>query len=95
MACRAELASAQVSYRDLVTIDHRGLEPPYLQLAAILRSRIESGELAPGQMVPSIVTLSQEYGLAKTTVRKALDILRHEGLITMRPSWGTFVADRR
>ena len=77
-----------------MTIDHRGLEPPYLQLAALLRRQIESGELAPGEMVPSIVTLSQEYGLAKTTVRKALAILRQDGLITMRPSWGTFVAGR-
>lgn len=66
-------------------------DPPYLQLAEILRSQIESGELAPGRLVPSIVTLSQRYGLAKTTVRKSLALLRAEGLIESRPSWGTFV----
>jgi DNA-binding GntR family transcriptional regulator len=77
-----------------VTIDHRAMEPPYLQLAAILRGHIASGELQPGQMVPSIVTLSQEYGLAKTTVRKTLDVLKAEGLIVTKPSWGTFVAEK-
>lgn len=74
-----------------MAIDHHGEQPPYLQLAAILRDRIESGELAPGQMVPSIVTLAQEYGIAKTTVRKAMALLRDEGLVRMRPAWGTFV----
>lgn len=77
-----------------VTIDPQGLEPPYLQLASILRAKIESGELPAGRMMPSIVTLSQEYGLAKTTVRKSLDILKAEGLILTRRSWGTFVAKR-
>lgn len=77
-----------------VTIDHRAIEPPYLQLAAILRGQIASGDLQPGQMVPSIVSLSQEYGLAKTTVRKTLEVLKTEGLIVTRPSWGTFVAER-
>jgi len=74
-----------------MTIDHRGIDPPYVQLAAILRGEIQRGELAPGQMVPSIVTLSQQYGVAKTTVRKSLALLREEGLIVTRPSWGTFV----
>lgn len=74
-----------------VTIDHRAEEPPYLQLAAILRARIEAGELAPGVMIPSITTLSQEYGIAVSTVRRSLDVLKAEGLIRTRPSWGTFV----
>ena len=74
-----------------VTIDHRAEVPPYLQLAAILRARIESGELAPGVMIPSITTLSQQYGVALSTVRRSLGVLKDEGLIRTRPSWGTFV----
>jgi GntR family transcriptional regulator len=77
-----------------VTIDHEAADPPYIQLAAILRAQIRSGELAPGRPVPSIVTLSQEYGMAKTTVRKSLALLKAEGLIETRPSWGTFVTKR-
>jgi DNA-binding GntR family transcriptional regulator len=74
-----------------VTVDHRAEEPPYLQLAGILRARIASGELAPGVMIPSITTLSQEYGVAVSTVRRSLGVLKAEGLIRTRPSWGTFV----
>jgi GntR family transcriptional regulator len=65
--------------------------PPYRQVAAILRRRIASGELAPGSAVPSIVTLTQEYGVARTTARKALGVLRDEGLIEITPGWGSFV----
>jgi GntR family transcriptional regulator len=68
--------------------------PPWLQVTALLRARITSGELAPGAQVPSIVTLAQEYGIAKTTARKVLAALRDEGLIVTTPGWGSFVAER-
>jgi GntR family transcriptional regulator len=45
-------------------------------------------------MVPSIVTIHHEYGIAKTTARKVLAALRDEGLIVTTPGWGSFVADR-
>jgi DNA-binding GntR family transcriptional regulator len=54
---------------------------PYLQVAAILRGRIESGELAPKARLPSIVGLVQEYGIARTTAAKALKMLVDEGLV--------------
>lgn len=44
-----------------------------------------SGELPPGAMVPSIVVMSQEYGIAKTTARKVLAALRDEVLIVTTP----------
>ena len=68
--------------------------PPYQQIAADLRRRIESGELAPGDMVPSITSLTQEYGVSKGTAVKALDVLRREGLTRTVAGWGTFVAER-
>lgn len=68
--------------------------PPWRQLARLLRERIESGELAPGMRLPSIVSLSQEYDLAPLTVRKALRQLKDEGLIVIEPGWGSFVAER-
>jgi GntR family transcriptional regulator len=43
-------------------------------------------------MVPSIVMIHQEYGIAKTTARKVLAALRDEGLIVTTPGWGSFVA---
>jgi GntR family transcriptional regulator len=45
-------------------------------------------------MVPSIVTIHQEYGIAKTTARKVLAALRDEGLIITTPGWGSFVAGK-
>ena len=47
--------------------ERAGPVPPWVQVTAALRERILSGELAPGAMVPSIVALHQEYGIAKTT----------------------------
>ena len=55
--------------------------------------QIESGELAPGARVPSIVTLAQIYGVALTTVRKTLDALKTDGLVVTSPM-GTFAAER-
>jgi DNA-binding GntR family transcriptional regulator len=67
---------------------------PWLQVKAILTARIESGELPPDAMVPSIVQIHQEFGIAKTTARKVLKALREEGLIVTIPGWGSFVAQR-
>ena len=69
--------------------------PPWEQLAGLLRARIESGELAPGDRIPSVLSLAQEYDLAAGTVRKALAQLQREGLVESRVGWGSFVTDKR
>lgn len=74
--------------------EREGHVPPWMQVRDALRERIASGELAPGAMVPSIVTIHQEYGIAKTTARKVLASLRDEGLIVTTPGWGSFVAGK-
>jgi GntR family transcriptional regulator len=75
--------------------ERAGHIPPWMQVRDALRERILSGELAPGAMVPSIVTIHQEYGIAKTTARKVLNALREEGLIVTTPGWGSFVAEKK
>jgi GntR family transcriptional regulator len=82
-------AFSLVSYLDRVTIDLDQPVPPYRQLAAILRGKIASGDLS-GRL-PSEKTLMQEYHLAHGTVRKALALLRDEGLVQTTPGWGTYV----
>jgi len=67
--------------------------PPWRQLAAIIRARIESGELAPGTRLPSALELAGEYQVSVPTVRKAIDRLKADGLITGVAGYGTFVAD--
>jgi len=73
------------------SVDHDSDEPPYLQLAAILRAQIEQGEIPPRRPLPSLTRLVQETGLAKGTIRKAIQVLVDEGLVRVRPGWGTFV----
>jgi GntR family transcriptional regulator len=70
-----------------------GPVPPWRQIHADLLRKIDGGELPPGSRVPSIVTLAQDYGVALTTVRKALDALKAEGRVVTSPM-GTFVAER-
>jgi len=77
-----------------MTVDHDSNVPPYRQVAAILRARIESGELAPRQRLPSIAGLVQEYGIARMTAAKALKVLVDEGLAETVAGWGTYVTGR-
>jgi DNA-binding GntR family transcriptional regulator len=78
-----------------IKIDLLSREPSYLQLAAILRSRIESGEIPPESALPSITFLVQETGLAVGTIRKAIKVLADEGLVVTVPGRGSFVTKRR
>jgi GntR family transcriptional regulator len=74
-------------------VDRFDATPLYEQLAAILREMITSGELGPRDPLPSEPYLMGEQGLSRTTVRRALNILRDEGLIQTFAGRGTFVAD--
>lgn len=75
-------------------VQHGTAVPPSRQLAAILRGKMQSGELPPGARLPSILALASEYQIAAVTVRKALAILKTEGLIESVSGYGTFVAER-
>jgi GntR family transcriptional regulator len=75
-------------------IDRGSPVAPWRQIYALLKGEIESGELAAGDAVPSIVSLKQTYGVALTTARKALTALREEGLVVTSPM-GTFVAGKQ
>lgn len=72
-------------------IDHGAAEFPYEQLAAILRSRIASGEYAAGRKIPPLLELQEEFGLSSMTVRRAVRLLAAEGLLVLVPGRGTFV----
>lgn len=72
-------------------IDREGPVPPYRQVAAILRERIESGEIPRGRRIPSLVELEQEFGVARDTLRKAVQLLRDEELVETVPGLGVFV----
>lgn len=77
-----------------IMIDPHAPEPSYIQLAAVLRERIETGEIGPRQAIPSITYLTGETGLAVGTVRRAIRLLVEEGLVYTVPGRGTFVKPR-
>ena len=70
-------------------------EVRYRAIADELRGRVESGDLAAGALLPSESELSAAYGVSRVTVRKALELLRDEGLIDARQGFGWFVATER
>jgi GntR family transcriptional regulator len=65
--------------------------PLYLQLADLLRAKINGGEYGPGERMPSEARLQQEYGLARDTVRAAYRVLEEEGLVIALAGRGRFV----
>jgi len=74
-----------------VTIDPTADRPVYHQVADILREQIRSGRLQPGQPLPSEPHMVAEFGVARSTARQALAVLRAEGLVVTVPRQGTFV----
>ncbi|MET9463886.1 TetR/AcrR family transcriptional regulator C-terminal domain-containing protein [Streptomyces sp. NPDC006544] len=64
----------------------------YSQIVTELRRRIETGELAPGDRVPSTREITRHWGVAMATATKALSELRREGVVRAVPGVGTVVA---
>ena len=62
------------------------------QVAADLRERIALGDLDPSGELESEAALGQRHGVSRVTVRRALDLLRSEGLVESRRGAGWFVA---
>lgn len=74
-------------------IDPTGPEAPYRQIAAAIRRRIESGEYAPGARIPTESELVERFEVARTTARRAVKLLREEGLVRTVPQRGTYVTN--
>jgi GntR family transcriptional regulator len=68
-----------------------GGEAKYHQVADRIRAAIQSGEVRPGQALPTEKQLAAQYGVSRPTVRAALSTLRAEGLIDAQQGRGAFV----
>src|SRR5438034_340762 len=68
--------------------------PLYLQLRDALAERIAGGEWKPGAAIPNESDLAREFGVSAGTMRKALDLMEAERLLTRRQGRGTFVNDQ-
>lgn len=69
-------------------------KPKYLILMEQLKDEILSGEIGPGEKLPSENQLSQTYSLSRHTVRKALGILEQEGYVEAYHGKGTFCSEK-
>jgi DNA-binding transcriptional MocR family regulator len=76
-----------------------GFEPPqpteirqYVQLANWLREQIVSGRAALGSRLPGEEALKRDFGVDRSVVRRAVQVLREEGLVVTRHGIGSFVA---
>jgi DNA-binding transcriptional regulator YhcF (GntR family) len=87
-------AAAQPRYCTLpgMEIDPASGWPLAAQLAQALRELIRSGQLAPGDRVPSEPQLARDHAVSRDTAQRALAMLADEGLITRRRGVGSIVA---
>ena len=73
--------------------DQPSREPrlPFQRIVDDLRTSILGGELRPGDQLPTVQALCDQYEVSKVTVLKALTELRRSNLIETVPRWGSFV----
>lgn len=76
------------------SIDPASLVPLYYQIRENLRELIRSGDLAPGEIIPSERELSEYYDVNRLTVRQAVTELVREGLLRRQHGIGTFVQNK-
>ena len=72
-------------------MNRRGRPPRYLDAADRLRAQIRDGQLLPYQWLPTEEVLAAQLDVTRMTVRKALDVLRREGLLSTTRGRGTVV----
>lgn len=70
-------------------------KPKYRHIADMLHSQIQSGELKPGDRLPSFVKMYRDYGATETTMRRVYEVLEKEKLIERRRGSGVYVAEAK
>ena len=76
----------------LVPNYERSRVPLYLQVASVMRQRIETGRWREGDKISTIEELEREFGVARVTIRQAIEMLSNEGLLVAQQGRGTFVS---
>ena len=73
------------------TIDRDAYEPAYVQLANILRRQISEGLFRPGDQLPSEAQLCRRYEVSPMTVRRSINLLADQAVVSTAQGRGTFV----
>lgn len=80
-------------WQQLIRIERPASGPLYQQISHHLKQLVTSGNLEPGEAMPSESELHKLYGTSRLTIRRAMDDLVREGLLDRRHGVGTFVAN--
>ncbi len=73
-------------------INHGSAVAVSVQVATDIEADIDAGKLSPDTRLPSEAELSQQYGVARVTVRRAIAQLRERGKVVTVHGRGTYVA---
>ncbi|PYG85915.1 GntR family transcriptional regulator [Ruminiclostridium sufflavum DSM 19573] len=76
-------------------LNEDSLTPLYQQMMAEIKSKIEDGEYAYNEKIPSEEKLGKEYSVSRITVRRAIDELCTEGYLIKKQGKGTFVDKKK
>lgn len=64
------------------------------QVMARLKELIASGEYRPGDRLPTEQELAQQFGVGRSSIREAIKVFQHLGVVDARAAKGTFLKDR-
>ncbi len=78
----------------LLAIDYDSATPPFEQLRTQVAAMTVTGELQPGQKMPTVRQLASDLGLAANTVARAYRELEADGVISTQGRRGTFIRSR-
>lgn len=71
----------------------REAQLPSERIATDMISAIRAGVLRPGDQLPTVARICDDYSVSRVTALKAMTKLREDGWIKTIPRWGNFVAD--
>jgi DNA-binding transcriptional regulator YhcF (GntR family) len=75
----------------MITLDAASPVPPYEQVRSQVEEQVASGELEPGDRLPTVRRLAEDLGVAANTVARAYRELEQAGVIETRGRSGSFV----
>lgn len=87
--------SADVSLAGSRALDRNSDVPLYFQLGAALREKLDSDARRSGSRFPTEREIAEEFGVSRTVIRRALDLLVNDGVIVRRKGSGAFVTAPR
>ncbi len=86
---------SDISLTGSQALDRNSAVPLYFQLGSVLKKKVDSGAWQPGDRFPTEREIAEEFGVSRTVIRPALDLLVGEGGIVRIKGSGAFVAPPR